>query len=173
MIELTLHTATVAGAAHNTSYPHLARIRTAEDLAAAAGFDHVAATYRSGHRSSSNFVCSDCVVMDVDNDHTEQVADWINPEHLSDLLPGVAHMTATSRNHLKLKGDHGPRPRFHVYSPITTTRDPHVYAGLKLSRVKQLAGFRARESWGCRGRPDRGGRVRADSRTAPREVGWC
>jgi hypothetical protein len=46
-------------------------------------------------------------------------------------------------------------------------------ATLRMCRVKQLAGFGARESWRCEGRPGRHGRRGAGSRTWPRGGGRC
>lgn len=37
--------------------------------------------------------------MDVDNSHSEDATEWVTPESLTERLPGVALMTATSRNH--------------------------------------------------------------------------
>ncbi|WP_327786655.1 phage/plasmid primase, P4 family [Corynebacterium belfantii] len=130
----------MSGLQTNNHYPNRHEITSSEDLAAAAAFDHVAATYKNNHRSNENFLVSDCVVMDIDNDHTENPAEWITPESLSELMAGVAFMTATSRNHMKIKGKESARPRFHVYYPITQVSDATEYAGLK-KRLASRFGF--------------------------------
>lgn len=135
MNPMTMYTATVAGQQNNTAYPNRHQVATAADLEAVARLDHVVAEYQGGRRSSTNFVTSDCLVMDVDNSHTENPDAWVTPESLAGRLPGVAFMTATSRNHMKAKGAQSARPRFHVYFPTTLVTDADAYAGLK----KQLA----------------------------------
>lgn len=64
----------------------------------------VAATYTNYRRSSASFISSDCVVMDIDNDHTEEPSNWVTPETLGELMADMAFLTATSRNHQKPKG---------------------------------------------------------------------
>lgn len=133
--QMTLFCATVHGQQNNNYYPNSAVITTAADLEAAAVWDHVAAGYAGGYRADKNFVTSDCVVMDVDNDHTDNPDEWVSPKDLPALIPGVTVATATSRNHMLPKGVLSARPRFHVYLPITPCSNAEQYAGLK----KQLA----------------------------------
>lgn len=135
MSPMTMYTATVAGQQNNAHYPNRHEVSTAADLEAVARLDHVVAEYQGGRRSSTNFLSSDCLVMDVDNSHTDNQADWITPEALAGRLLGVGFMTATSRNHMKAKGAQSARPRFHVYFPITPVTNAETYAGVK----KQLA----------------------------------
>ena len=104
MTPMTLFCADIAGQETNKHYPRKRDITTADELKDAARWDHVAAQYRGNLRGNANFVTSDCLIMDVDNDHSENPEDWITPDDLADLLPGVALMTATSRNHMKPKG---------------------------------------------------------------------
>ncbi|MDT3768194.1 phage/plasmid primase, P4 family [Gleimia hominis] len=128
---MTLFAATVTGVHNNNHYPNKHTVTDVASLAAAVAFDHVAATYVNDRRSSAAFMASDCVVMDIDNDHTESQTDWITPEKLGELISGVEFMTATSRNHMKPKGVLSARPRFHVYFPIHELRDADEYTGLK------------------------------------------
>ena len=143
MRTFTLHTADVTGRQTNSLYPNRHQITSNKDLVAAAAFDHVAATYENNHRSNENFLVSDCVVMDIDNDHTENPEEWITPDSLSELMAGVAFMTATSRNHMKTKGTESARPRFHVYYPITQISDASEYAGLKKRLAARFSFFDA------------------------------
>lgn len=131
MTPMTLFCADIAGQETNKHYPHQHDITTPDELKEAVRFDHVAAQYQGNLRGNANYETSDCLVMDVDNDHSENPEDWIAPDDLADLLPGVALMTATSRNHMKPKGLSVARPRFHAYFPITPTTDANEYAGLK------------------------------------------
>lgn len=136
MTSFTLCAATSSSNAHNNHYPHHHHITDQAGLARVARLDHVAATYTGDRRSTASFISSDCVVMDIDNDHTDNPVDWITPEALGELMVGVEFLTATSRNHQKAKGVVSVRPRFHVYFPISPVTDAEVYAGLK----RRLAG---------------------------------
>lgn len=143
MRTFTLHTADVTGQQTNSRYSNRREITSNKDLVTAAAFDHVAATYKNNHRSNENFLVSDCVVMDIDNDHTENPEEWITPDALSELMAGVAFMTATSRNHMKTKGRESARPRFHVYYPITQISNASEYAGLKKRLAARFSFFDA------------------------------
>ncbi|BDY02681.1 phage/plasmid primase, P4 family [Cutibacterium avidum] len=136
MTPFTLCAATSSGNPHNNHYPNHNQVTGTADLERLARLDHVAATYTGDRRSSAGFISSDCVVMDIDNDHTEESSDWVTPEKLGELIAGVVFMTATSRNHQKPKGMVSARPRFHVCFPINPVTDAEVYAGLK----RRLAG---------------------------------
>lgn len=135
MKAMTMFTAQVAGQQNNAHYPNPHTVTTAADLEAVASLDHVVAEYVGGRRSAGSFVTSNCLVMDVDNSHTENQVEWVTPASLAERLAGVALMTATSRNHQRAKGAQSARPRFHVYFPINPVADAEAYAGLK----KQLA----------------------------------
>lgn len=138
---MTLFAATVAGVQNNNHYPNKRTITDVASLVAVAGFDHVAASYVNDRRSTAAFMSSDCVVMDIDNDHTETQTYWITPEKLGELMAGVEFMTATSRNHMKPKGMLSARPRFHVYFPIHEIRDADEYAGLKHRLASRFSFF--------------------------------
>lgn len=94
---MTLFCATVQGQAGNSYYPNSQVITSAADLGAVVVWDHVAAGYAGGHRANKNFITSDCLVMDVDNDHTDNPDEWVTPDALPTLLPGVTVATAPSR----------------------------------------------------------------------------
>lgn len=140
MKSFSLYTAPTTGSSTNTLYPTRHTITTGQDLKKAVGFDHVSAQYVNHRRSSSGFVSSDCVVMDIDNDHSETPADWITPTRLADLLGDVEFWSVTSRSDMAQKGAAGPRPRLHVYFPINTQNDAGVYAALK-KRLSVRFGF--------------------------------
>ena len=137
----TLYAANVSGVQNNNHYPNRHTVTDAASLSAVAGFDHVAAAYVNDRRSTATFIASDCVVMDIDNDHTETQTEWITPEKLGDLMSGVEFMTATSRNHMKPKGVLSARPRFHVYFPIHTITNADDYAGLKHRLASRFSFF--------------------------------
>lgn len=128
---ITLYTATVTGQQTNTRYPHQRTVTAADELTTAATFDHVAAEYQGNMRSATGFITSNCLVMDIDNDHTDNPDEWVTPATLESLLPAIEFYTATSRNHLTPKGVLSARPRFHVYLPIKPVTEAAAYAGMK------------------------------------------
>ena len=127
----TLCTANTTGVQRNLHYPNHATITNASELRAAARLDHVAATYTGNIRGSDRFIASDCVVMDVDNDHSDTPTEWATPDTLALTFPGVMFAAATSRNHMRVKGEKSARPRFHVYFPIEPVTDPDTYTSIK------------------------------------------
>lgn len=137
MTDFILCTTNLVGAQRNLHYPQHRQISNAADLKNAVTHDHVAAEYQGDIRSTDKFLNSTCVVMDVDNDHSNSPADWVTPESLALIFPGVALATATSRNHLRPKGEKTARPRFHAYFPISPISDAAAYTGIK----KKLASY--------------------------------
>lgn len=130
-MKLILQTANVAGDEKNCLYPNRAEISSAEELQVAVRMDHVCAEYDTNYRSKENFRQSNVVVMDCDNDHTENPAEWITPEKLDEMMPDISYAIAFSRYHLLPKNGKAPRPKFHVYFEIEPTQDADYYAALK------------------------------------------
>lgn len=127
----------------NTIYPQKADITSAEELQRVACYDHVAAEYTENRRNNDHFVNSDCLIMDVDNDHTDDPAAWVTTDDIKADLPGVEFYAATSRNHGKEKKSgnktYTARPRFHVYFPIDQTTSAAEYAEMKEKLVNMFA----------------------------------
>lgn len=135
-----LSMANCTGNPKNKSYPNKTVITKSDDLKTAAAFDHVCGTFKNDLRSVANFESSDCIVMDCDNDHSDNPADWIPPEKLTELFPDVNLVVVSSRNNMKSKGTKSARPRFHVYFPIRSTTDAAAYSELK-KRIHKTANF--------------------------------
>jgi len=140
-MQITMFTADCTGQAANCSYPNRRVVTTPEEMQVAVRFDHVCAEYKGNYRSIGNFARSDVVVMDIDNDHTEEPAEWITPEKLDELLPDISYVIAFSRNHMKVKDGKAARPKFHVYFQITETTDSGWYAALKRGIKKRFDFF--------------------------------
>ncbi|MCD8300712.1 MAG: phage/plasmid primase, P4 family [Clostridiales bacterium] len=138
---ITLYTADCCGSRSNTVYPDKCVITGADALADAAAHDHVCAGYRDNRRSNGNFIHSDTIVMDLDNDHSENPADWITAEKLDVIMPDISYAAAPSRNNMKLKDGKEPRPKLHVYFPIKEVTDPEEYAALKRGIQKKYPFF--------------------------------
>ena len=132
----------------NTYYPDLVEVKELAELKDAAQYDHVAALYQDNKRSVENFLRSDCVIMDCDNDKTENKADWIDSAKLAKIFPDVEFYIVFSRNDGRIKMDkesgqqYGPRPRFHVYFPLRQEiTDAEQLRGLKLQLLEICPAF--------------------------------
>lgn len=130
-MEFKLWTAPVRGNAKNSFYPNEVEVKSLDDFKQAAVFDHVAAKYKNNHRSKENFLSSNCIVMDCDNDQSENPAQWVTAEVIKNSFPGVSMVIAPSRNFMKAKGGKSARPRYHVYFPIEPIEKAEDYADLK------------------------------------------
>ncbi len=130
-MKFDLYTADVTGVASNCLYPHKNEIDTAEKLAEAAAFDNVCGEFKKNYRNGDNFKGCDCVMMDCDNDHTEEEDDWITPEKLSKDVPDVAFAAVPSRNHMKVKKGKKARPKHHYVFPIPKSADKDWVGKLK------------------------------------------
>lgn len=108
----------------NNRYGSKHTISCFEDLCRACMYDHVGAEYKENHRKNENFERADCIMMDCDNEKSDNPAEWLTPEKLAEILPGVAFYYVYSKSHMKDKDSLAPRPRFHVYfalsEPITS-----------------------------------------------------
>lgn len=131
MREFTLYRCDYCGNKKNTYYPHKVIISNADDLAAVAAYDHVAAQYRSNHRSIKDFIQSDCMMLDLDNTHSEDPAEWKTPEHVAAAFQGVEFYAVESRNHMRVKAGKAARPKHHYYFPINEVQDAAEYEYLK------------------------------------------
>ena len=130
-MKLVLCLANSSGDKKNCLYPNRVEVSSAEEMAKAVSFDHVCAEYDKNYRSISNFRKSNVVVMDCDNDHSDNPADWMTSEALDDLMPDIAYAVAPSRHNMLEKDGRSARPRFHVYFLIEETTDADYYTALK------------------------------------------
>ncbi len=140
-MKITLSQASVIGAANNTRYPTLVTVSSKDELKEAVRKDHVCGQFKENHRSKDDFMWADCVVMDCDNEHSDNPDEWVSLEDL-DYFFGfeVDYAAVTSRNHMKNKAGKTPRPRFHVYFPIQENQSGEGIARLK-RKIHQLYGF--------------------------------
>ena len=131
-MRMTIYTANCRGNAKNSLYPNKRVIDNEDDCLEVMAFDHVCAEFKNYRRSNDNFLSSDVEVMDCDNDHSDNPADWIHPEKLSERIgQDVAFAVVPSRNHMKPKEGKSARPRFHVYFPHDPITDGEACAALK------------------------------------------
>lgn len=131
MSDFSLYYADCIGAETNCSYPHEVVVRGIDSLREAARHDYVCVSYRGGYRSKANFIRSNCLGMDCDNDHSERPEDWITPEIIHERFPNVPFAVHFSRHHMKPKRGKAPRPKFHVLFLIEEVTDHAEYSNLK------------------------------------------
>ena len=141
LMKFTLFTAGCAGNRKNSLYPDRAEISSLQDLAAAVRMDHVAAAYAGNYRSVQNFLSSDAVIMDVDNESSDRPADWVTPEDLEQEFSDLSYAVVPSRNNQKEKAGRSARPRFHVYFPVQPCSDAVAYTALKREIQRQYPFF--------------------------------
>lgn len=119
------------GQEKNCQYRHRVEITDEASLLEVVRHDYVCAEYQDGYRSNNNFISSDCVAMDFDNDHSENPEDWVRPQQIVDALPGVPIAIHYSRNHMRIKKGKPARPKFHVMIAINPVTDSKAYADIK------------------------------------------
>ena len=124
----------------NCLYPHRIEITDEDSAAKAFSRDIVCAEYRNNYRSVGNFLISNALPMDCDNDHSNDPALWITAEDIENFFPDVAYLIHYSRHHMKPKGDLSSRPRFHIVFLIDPMSDPDAYVRLK-QRVAEIFPF--------------------------------
>lgn len=130
-MHFTLSTAVNSGQASNTIYPHQQTITNAQELEQAAHYDHVCGQFKNNQRAIANFIKADCLIMDCDNDHSDDPTTWINPANIANYFDDVSYAITLSRNNMKAKHHKAPRPKFHIYFPITEITNAKTYAELK------------------------------------------
>ena len=99
-MQLTICTANCTGNQKNCLYPNKRVVTSLDELKEAVKVDHVCAEYENNYRSADNFIKSDVIVMDCDNDHSDNPAEWITPDTLDELMPDVSYAIAPSRNNM-------------------------------------------------------------------------
>ena len=117
-MRMTFYTANCRGNAKNSLYPNKRVADNEDDFLEIIAFDHVCGEFKEFRRSGDNFLSCDVDVMDCDNDHSDNPAEWIYPGELEERLGrDVAFVAVPSRNNMKPKDGKSARPRFHVYFP--------------------------------------------------------
>lgn len=130
-MKFTLYSADCTGVPSNCVYPHKKEISNVAELVSAVCKDHVFALYKNNYRLNDNFVFSNVIPQDCDNDHSDNPSDWITPEMLSENFKDVAHVIIPSRHNMLAKGKKSARPRMHILFPVSGYSDASVYAAVK------------------------------------------
>ena len=130
-MRFTLYRSDCLEVPENCTYLHKVEVTGKDSLIEAVKHDYVCAEYQGNYRSNDNFIGSDCLPVDCDNDHSDDPEEWVYPSDVANAFPGVAFAVHYSRNHMKQKGDKAPRPKFHVFFTIDRVTDPSQYSEMK------------------------------------------
>ena len=85
----------------NTKYPHEFNIDTKSGKYDPSMFihDYVGPLFKDS-RSGDNFVKSNCLLIDIDNDHSDNPSEWFDKDDVENVIKGVPHIIHYSRNHM-------------------------------------------------------------------------
>lgn len=130
-MRVTLYRSNCLEVPENCTYPHKVEVTGKDSLIEAVKHDYVCAEYQGNYRSNDNFIGSDCLPVDCDNDHSDDPDKWVYPSDVATAFPGVAFAVHYSRNHMKAKGGKAARPKFHVFFAIDRVIEPGQYSEMK------------------------------------------
>ena len=130
-MKFTLYRSNCLEVPENCTYPHKVEVTGKDSLIEAVKHDYVCAEYQGNYRSNDNFIGSDCLPVDCDNDHSDDPEEWVYPSDVATAFPGVAFAVHYSRNHMKAKGGKAARPKFHVFFAIDRVTESGQYSEMK------------------------------------------
>lgn len=130
-MRFTLYRSNCLEVPENCTYPHKVEVTGKDSLIEAVKHDYVCAEYQGNYRSNDNFIGSDCLPVDCDNDHSDAPEEWVYPSDVATAFPSVAFAVHYSRNHMKTKGGKAARPKFHVFFAIDRVTEPGQYSEMK------------------------------------------
>ena len=119
------------GREDNCLYPHKVDVTDEASLEQAVSRDYVCAEYKNHYRSKANFINSNCLAVEFDNDHSENPDEWVTPQDLQNAFPDVTMGIHYSRHHMKKKNGKPARPKFHAFLEIEPTTDGEAYKAMK------------------------------------------
>lgn len=90
-MNFVIYIADCTGNKANCDYPHRVEVDSSDVLQEAVKKDHVCAEYKDNYRNKDNFVTSNAIVMDVDNDHTDEPSEFITEAMPSVVVVGRRH----------------------------------------------------------------------------------
>ncbi|HFI0541876.1 TPA: phage/plasmid primase, P4 family [Streptococcus suis] len=140
-MQFTLSHSGQTGVQTSTVYPNQVPITDEVKLQTVTQFDHVAGQFLNNTRSNANFIKSDVLVMDIDNDHSENPDEWMTVERLKEIFADYNFALVTSRSHMQAKAGKAPRPKYHIYFKINEVTDKDVYVAMKEELCNQYKFF--------------------------------
>ena len=99
-------------------------------LARAVQYDNCLARYKDGYKKGDNFIEANCILADIDNNHSDNSEEWIMHDDVIKVLSDVEFYYYPSRNNMKQKGNKEPRPKEHYIFPTDTLKSVEEYTGL-------------------------------------------
>ncbi len=149
---LEFFSANVLGQENNVLYPNRVPVTDVESLRRAVSTDYVCAEYKNNYRANHNFLRSNCLAFDVDNDGCEDKEHWISPEDVIKNFPDVTMAFHFSRHNgidkHYIDDSTGEvlrvvtaRPRFHVFFEIEPVTDFQLYARMKKDALSLMPYF--------------------------------
>ena len=142
-MQMTIYRADCVGNAANCSYANKVEVKCPKDMETAVAMDHVCATYTNNYRNEQNFLESDVIPMDIDNDHSEDPQDWITEEKMKEMFGSIDFVLVPSRHHMVAKDGKPARPKYHVYFPVSAIKDAKTYKKIKALLQKAYPFFDA------------------------------
>ena len=130
-MRFTLYRSNCLEVPENCTYTHKVEVTGKDSLIDAVKHDYVCAEYQGNYRSNDNFIGSDCLPVDCDNDHSDDPEEWVYPSDVATAFPSVSFAVHYSRNHMKAKGGKAARPKFHVFFAIDRVTDSGQYSEMK------------------------------------------
>lgn len=130
-MKFTLYRSNCLEVPENCTYPHKVEVTGKDSFIEAVKHDYVCAEYQGNYRSNDNFIGSDCLPVDCDNDHSDDPEEWVYPSDVATAFPGVSFAVHYSRNHMKAKCGKAARPKFHVFFAIDRVIEPGQYSEMK------------------------------------------
>ena len=119
---------------NNNFYRNQHLIFSLKNLKYVTQFDHVAGQFKESIRNNKNFISANVIIMDVDNSHSDNHKDWSTPDTLKEIFKNVEFYYIFSKSNMIQKGNQSPRPKFHVYFPLSE----YVENPDNIRRIKEL-----------------------------------
>jgi len=118
---LFLSQSLVIGALRNTAFSTTPKEVTEANASDFFRFDHTPIMFEGGHCKGENFAYATAIPFNIDNPHSDDPEDWTIEGDIDERLQniGINYVKISSRNHLLPKDGRGPRPKNHVYLPLS------------------------------------------------------
>lgn len=123
-MKITIYNSNTIEKPNNNFYPNKHELDTSAEIDSSIfAHDYVGPKFNNSTRSANNLISTNCVIVDIDNSHSENPSDWVNRDDVEKLLGNVAHIIHYSRNHMrdkKVVSDNGTvtikqkRPKMHI-----------------------------------------------------------
>ena len=136
--QMTIYYANCTENPTNCRYPNKIDIMDAASAKECFSHDYVCCKFKNDYRSNANFIRSNCIAVDIDNDHSDNPDDWITADYISQKFSDVTFALHYSRNHMKIKGSKSARPRFHI---IIATKEINVSETCQLLKKRLQCHF--------------------------------